>query len=101
MIRLSRATKTRIRALFPQRDWPVVQELLEHECGDKLPFLEPEHAKLAERIRFAVVKLSAGNLEQLQRAVAEAQIDWRDTLMAAGFGTDTRTHKRWRPQVRT
>lgn len=101
MIELGRATRARIRALFPQSDWPAVQELLLHECGDNLPFVEPQFGRLAERIRFAVLKLSGGDLEKLRRGVAEAQIDWRDTLVAAGFGGDARAHKRWKPAARS
>ena len=97
MIALSRGTQRRIQTLFPQREWPAVQELLLRQCGENLPFLEPKHRQLAERIRFAVLKLSAGDLDGLRRAVAEAQVDWRDTLMAAGFGNDLRAHKRWKP----
>ena len=97
MIALSRGTQRRIQALFSPRDWPVVQGLLLLECGDNLPFLEPKHARMAERIRFAVLKLSAGDLDRLRRAVTEAQVDWRDMLVAAGFGNDLRAHKRWKP----
>jgi hypothetical protein len=97
MIELSRGTKRRIRALFPESEWRTVEELLLRECGDNLPLVRPTFQRLAERIRFAVLKLSAGNLDRLRSAVADAQVDWRDTLMAAGFGNDVRAHKRWKP----
>jgi hypothetical protein len=97
VIPLSRATKRRIRALFAPGEWSTVEELLIHRCGDTLPFLEASHGRLAERIRFAVLKLSGGNLEDLRRAIDDAQVDWRDILMAAGFGGDAGAHRRWRP----
>jgi hypothetical protein len=74
----------------------MVEELLVRECGDALPFVERSHRKLAERIRFAVLKLSGGDLEGLRAAIREAQIDWRDVLMMAGFGSGS-AHRCWRP----
>ena len=38
-------------------------------------------------------------LERLREAIHVAQEDWRDVLVAAGFGTDTRAHERWEPRV--
>ena len=96
MIPLSRATRRRVRALFPPAEWPVVEDLLVLRCGETLPFVEYSHRQLAERIRFAVLKLSGGDLEGLSGAIREAEIDWRDVLVAAGFG-GVRAHRRWRP----
>jgi hypothetical protein len=50
-----------------------------------------------DRIRFAVLKLSRGDLEQLGREIDGAHHDWRDTLVAAGFGDDIHAHLRWNP----
>jgi hypothetical protein len=41
------------------------------------------------------LKLSEGNLDKLNRAVALAKTDWRDLLMAAGFGEDIKAHLAW------
>jgi hypothetical protein len=49
-----------------------------------------------ERVRFAVLKLSGGDLEKLRKAIKLAQTDWRDLLMAAGFGHDVNVYKRER-----
>lgn len=98
MIPLSRATWRRIRALFPPPDQPEVERLLLECCGDNLPFVEASHRRLAERIRFAVLKLSGGDLAELRRQVDEAQIDWRDTLVMAGFAGGTSAHRWWRPR---
>jgi hypothetical protein len=66
------------------------------QCGANLPLVStgPEGP---ERIWFAALKLSNGNLAELRRAVDIAQIDWRDVLVAAGFGHDPRAHEQWYP----
>lgn len=72
-------------------------DLLVANCGDNLPFNQPADARSLERIRFAVLKLSNGNLAALRQAIEVAQIDSRDVLMAAGFGQDVRAHQAWFP----
>jgi hypothetical protein len=99
MIELSRATRKRVRTLFPPGEWATVEALLVDQCGDDLPCVEPSYKQLAERIRCAVLKLSGGDLESLRREIREAHVDWRDTLVRAGFGGDLRAHRRWRPWV--
>jgi hypothetical protein len=39
-----------------------------------------------ERVHLAVLHLSAGNFASFRRHLAEAQIDWRDVLVADGLG---------------
>jgi hypothetical protein len=97
MIRISPATRERIRLLFPQEYWASVEERLRTECGDNLPFLESHHTGLAQRIRFAVLKLSGGDLDELELQLKDAAIDWRDTLVAAGFGNHSHAHRSWKP----
>jgi len=60
-------------------------------------FGEKSTAQSLERIRYAVLKLSHGDLAELRKAVESAQIDWRDVLVAAGFGNDVRAHGAWFP----
>ena len=50
-----------------------------------------------ERCRIAVLKLSGGDMDALERALVLFETDYRDLLMAAGFGHDTRAHLRWQP----
>ncbi len=95
MIALSDATFTRIRATFPERDWEAVSVALRDRCGDNLPLVDPAWSTLAERIRFAVLKLADGDREALERFIADAARDWRDVLVAAGFADDTEAHLRW------
>ena len=52
-----------------------------------------------ERIRFAVIKLSKGNIEKLLAVIDEACMDWRDVLMAADFGYDMQTHEYWLKEI--
>ncbi len=97
MIGLSEATSKKINALFAEPLREEVEELLKTECGDNIPFCENCDMYEMERIRFSVLKLSEGNLDQLIEAIILAQTDWRDLFMAAGFGYDTEAHKKWVP----
>jgi hypothetical protein len=100
MIELSNETIRRVRSLFPEKDWEVISKKLAEECGDHLPMVDAEYVELAERIRFSVLKLSDGNYARLLNEIHEAARDWRDTLMAAGFGDDTKAHLAWEPERR-
>jgi hypothetical protein len=76
-----------------------VVDVLVHQCGNNLPFCESGTPTSLERIRFAVLKLSDGDVTKLVSAVHHAQIDWRDVLVWAGFGNDTSAHLRWWPDI--
>jgi hypothetical protein len=94
---LSEPTRVRLEVLFRVEDREVAKAMLVTECGSNLPFCERATAPQLERLRFAALKLSGGNLERLREAVELAKIDWRDLLMAAGFGNNVRAHERWMP----
>ena len=64
-------------------------------CGDNLPGSGLDTPESLDRIRFAALKISGGDLDRLTQAVELAQADWRDLLMAAGFGHDTSAHRAW------
>jgi hypothetical protein len=83
---LTDATADRIAMMFSLADHNLVCALLIEECGANLPLLKAANPDSIERIRFAVLKLSGGDLNALQRAIDLAKIDWRDVLVAAGFG---------------
>ena len=72
-------------------------ELLRTDCADNLPFCEELTAASLERIRYAVLKISGGSVSKLVDAVLLAQEDWRDALVAAGFGDDSSAHETWWP----
>jgi len=83
--------------LFKEQDRPDATRWLTEECGRNLPFCENSTPQSLERIRFAALKLSAGDLMGLLEAIELAKADWRDLLMAAGFGEDVRAHEFWIP----
>jgi hypothetical protein len=97
MIPLSPATIARLQRLFHAQDQERARSLLERECADNLPFCESSDMFTLERLRFAVLKLSGGEPGRLRSEIEAAKIDWRDTLMAAGFGHDVSAHKQWTP----
>ena len=93
---LTTGTEQRVTILFGPNDIELVSSLLTDECGPNLT----EYPELLERIRFAVLKLSRGDLNALQRAIDLAKLDWRDALVAAGFADDIRAHESWWPDGR-
>src|SRR5262249_458303 len=92
---LSPETRRRLDLVFAPADRPIAEAMLVNECGNNLPFLAGLVMFRLERFRFAALKISGGNLESLREAIALAQLDWRDLLMAAGFGVDITAHQRW------
>lgn len=93
--KLSAETERRLKLLFTPNWWDEAARLLIEQCGNNIPFCESDDEHQMERIRFAALKLSAGDIDELRRAIAIAQQDWRDTLVAAGFGHDVQAHQRW------
>jgi hypothetical protein len=75
----------------------LAELVLTIDCGNNLPFMEHHDSTGLERIRFAALKVSDGQLERLEEAVRLAQIDWRDLLVAAGFEYDVYAHLDWWP----
>ena len=98
MLPLSPDTLSRVEVLFAPDQVTAACAALENDCANNLPFCEKLDMFALERIRFAVLKLSAGNLDSLRREIEQAKRDWRDTLMAAGFGHDLNAHSRWFPE---
>jgi len=96
-IPLSAETQRRLDVLFDGPSRQTAVDLLVSLCGDNLPLWQPADPRGLERIRFAALKLSNGDLDELRLAVAMAQVDWRDVLVAAGFGHDPHAHTLWFP----
>jgi len=98
MTPLTPAVSQKIDALFPPASRDAARQMITDRCGADLPMASPEReAASFDRIRFAVLKLSGGDLERLRREIDGAHHDWRDTLMAAGFGEDIHAHLKWNP----
>ena len=96
-MRLSKKTQQHVATLFPPNTRDSAADLLLHQCGNNLPFLEKCDEVQLERFRFAALKLSCGDLQKLKKAIELAKQDWRDLIVAAGFG-EVDAHKRWSPR---
>jgi hypothetical protein len=97
MIPPSPCTERLLTRVFAAEDREVVRQLLTERCAETLPFQDNADPISLERIRLAVMRLSEGDPEKLRVRIREAQIDWRDVLVAAGFGEEERAHDRWEP----
>ena len=95
MVALSDRTRQLMDRLFAPADQAAVADLLTTECADKLPFHNGSDSIQLERLRFAALKCSGGDIDRLLQAVALAQTDWRDLLMNSGFGHSITEHDRW------
>jgi hypothetical protein len=96
---LSPRTEQLIEHVFSLEAREPVRELLEGGCGAEALGCTGWSAEEMERIWFAVLKLGERSLPALEAAVGLARTDWRDLLMAAGFGEDTEAHHRWWARV--
>ena len=95
MKKLSPATcQLLLRAFSPQNQREVAQVLVS-ECADNLPFLEHQDEYGLEPVRFAVVKLSGGNVAEFRWWASIAQQDWPDLLVAAGFSGSPTAYQEW------
>jgi len=83
--------------MFAPSEWSVAEGLLEAECGSNLPLMGDDTSGL-DRIRFAAVRFSAGQLASLREAIQLAQTDWRDLLVSVGFADDVSAHRQWQPR---
>ena|ERR1051326_6239391 len=100
MVGLSETTWSVVERLFSPEQRQEAGRLLEESCGDNLPFYENADASALERIRFAVLKISEGDIAKLRDAIKVAQVDWRDTLMGAGFGHSLTAHQQWEQNLK-
>jgi len=95
---LSPIVTATIAALFAPEDCETVTEMLFEECNAEQ--LYTTSADSVERIQLAVLKISSGEVDKFLAAVELAQLDWRDALMAAGFGNDVEAHLKWAQDFR-
>ena len=51
----------------------------------------------AERVWFAALKSSGGDLARLTKAIEVANGDYRDPLLGTGFASDPKGHLKWWP----
>ena len=93
--KLSPRTRQLVEIIFSPKHVAEATHWLEAECGNNIPFYDKHDEYQMERIRFAALKLSNGNIQKLLAAIDEARMDWRDLLMAADFGYDVTAHEEW------
>lgn len=98
MTPLSPRTVKLVEKIFPRQVEEISIVLME-QCGQNLPFCENGTPESLERLRFAVLKISEGQLEIFNKAIAIAKQDWRDLLMWAGLGHDVKAHEAWAEQL--
>ena len=96
-IELTQRTLKSIHVLFDKKDHISVEKLLLSDCSINIPDCSAWNSESLERLWISVLKISAGNIEQLNSAIALAQTDYRDVFMAAGFGHDVNAHQKWAP----
>lgn len=97
MSSLTNLTRTRVDRLCKEGDRAEATRLLMDDCTAASMHFSSEQVALVERCHFAVLKLSHGSLDKLSDAICLAQTDFRDLLMAAGFGEDISAHLNWLP----
>lgn len=97
--RVSAETRKRIDLLFEPALREEVEALLALECGANLPLMQGGSAAAIERIQFAALKRSGGDMNALVSAIELAQADWRDLLVLADFAVDVHAHERWLPDA--
>ena len=95
MVDLTLNTIKLIEKYFSPDEKDLIISFLSEECGDNLPFHDNCGPIDMERIRFAAIKVSNGELSKLESAVELAKVDWRDLLVHAEFADDTKAHIIW------
>ena len=86
------------KALFAAKDRESIIEMLVEECSAER--LHTTSVDAVERIQLAVLKLSNGEVDKFLAAAELAQLDWRDVLVASGFGSDLKAHLIWADEIR-
>lgn len=99
VLELTLRTIQLVNILFEEDDREEVIELLEKECADNLPFHNKATPVNMERIRFAAIKVSSGQINKLYGAVDLAQKDWRDLLVYSGFANSDNDHEVWVSEI--
>ena len=84
---------TAITNLFTPDEYETITKILIEECNADKIHVSSEID--VERIQLAVLNLSEGDTDKFLAAAQLAQLDWRDVLVAAGFGNDLEAHLKW------
>ena len=92
MVPLTELNEAQVRAQFSRADVEAAIQLIAEGVVSAR-----DMPVLLERVRSAAIRMSRGNMSLLREAVALAQLDWRDLLLAADFADDLEAHLRWMP----
>jgi hypothetical protein len=69
------------------------------DCTDSAWLIADVMRQGADRIVFAMIRLSGGSLDRLETtAIPLFRRDWRDLLVAAEFAEDVHAHETWHPR---
>jgi len=79
-----------ITVLFEIKDRETVTEMLTEECNAE--GLHTTSVDGVEHTQLTVLNISNGEVDKFLAVAELAQVDWRDALMAAGFGEDVNAH---------
>ncbi len=93
-IPLSDETEARLLRAYGSDDLDEARRLLETDCSHNIAGWEMAGL---DRIRAAAIKLSGGSISKLVDGIVLVQTDFRDALVAAGFGSDIHAHESWWP----
>lgn len=90
-------TNELIQKTCPASHRQAVGDLLSEQCSVSLPGvgIPSEWIGLIDRVQLATIRGSSWDIEKLKSNVSLANSDWRDVLMAAGFGENLAAHKLW------
>jgi len=99
MIDLSDRTRQLIDVFFSDKIREEAIFFLQNECAENLPLGKMDTPEGIERIRFAVIKISNGDIDVLGKAIGLVSADWRNVLMGADFGYDVEAHNKWADSV--
>jgi hypothetical protein len=90
-------TNELIQKTCPTSHQQAVGNLLSDQCSVSLPGvgIPPEWIDVIDRVQLATIRGSSWNIEKLKSNVSLANSDWRDVLMAAGFGENLTAHTLW------
>lgn len=84
---------TAVTTLFMADERETITKILIEKCNADKIYAFTEAG--VERIQLAVLKLSGGDTDKFLAVVELAQLNWRDVLVAAGFGYDLEAHLEW------
>lgn len=97
MTEITASTKMTVEKLFGPERSNRVEIMLLQKCGQNVPGCGAWSSLELERVWMSVLKLSGGNFEKLDSAIALANTDYRDLFMSAGFSHDLEAHLKWAP----